>query len=628
MLVIALKDREKDVQLKVARAIGATAGHCKDEEAIIDAIRALVVAMESPEKTVRLESLRALGEISQVLEDRKAIQFLEQLQDAVSVAKRAGLDEAEPDAVMRMRRAVEALRAMERAQLIDRFLQSKSAVFVAAILLPYLLWIVVLRCMLLRWCPLRVLRWGESLDGLSLELPLGLGKITVPIGWLLLFRVFRYHKQTLDAWVKSHIEMARENFSRIETVREREIFVDVPGRYNDEVVPTVNPKILMEDFVSQGRRACLLIHGEGGSGKTSLGCQIGRWATSPRSDERIFEHLAIPVLIEHELDDEAVPQGPKRFGEAIRGTLQALVGTPKPISENLVLALLRNQRVLVIVDHLSEMSDKTRDQIRPAAADFPASALVVTSRLKETLGSVPKSTLEPIRIEADRLSAFVDGYLTKKEKRADLRDPDFFEACRRLSDVVGERGVTVLLASLFLDQFTSTMDGSASSKLPDNVPELMLRYIEELLPSDSDGETIRGVQHDAKVAAWVCVRDAFRPRAVDRSKVLDELGEDDATNRLARLETTLGILRTEGASHDKVRYGLDPLGEYLAALHITERYKRNSGHWRAFVQKASKMKSDSPSVSEFVAAVKDCCKISQWVVPNEILEELDRIAAL
>ena len=78
-----------------------------------------------------------------------------------------------------------------------------------------------------------------------------------------------------------------------------------------------------------------------------------------------------------------------RFTETIRGKLQALIGSAEPISPELLKHLLRRWRVLVIVDHLTEMSQATRDQIRFDAADFPAAALVVTARTDAPWGTSP-----------------------------------------------------------------------------------------------------------------------------------------------------------------------------------------------------------------------------------------------
>lgn len=40
--------------------------------------------------------------------------------------------------------------------------------------------------------------------------------------------------------------------------------------------------------------------GEGGSGKTSLACRVGRKALSDDADERIGDHLMISFILEHE----------------------------------------------------------------------------------------------------------------------------------------------------------------------------------------------------------------------------------------------------------------------------------------------------------------------------------------
>jgi hypothetical protein len=61
---------------------------------------------------------------------------------------------------------------------------------------------------------------------------------------------------------------------------------------------------------------------------------------------------------------------------AIQGQINALTNQADPIAPELLDKLLHRQRVLVIVDHLSEMGEATRRQITPQLADFPAKALV------------------------------------------------------------------------------------------------------------------------------------------------------------------------------------------------------------------------------------------------------------
>jgi hypothetical protein len=138
--------------------------------------------------------------------------------------------------------------------------------------------------------------------------------------------------------------------------------------------------------------------------------------------------------------------------------------------KSLVEALLRKRRLLVIVDHLSEMAETTRNKIRPANREFPIHALIVTSRLQELLGDAPKMVLEPLRVEGNRLSEFINAYLPQGERHL-FEDEDYFEVCRRLSHIVGQRNITVLLARLYVDQTIAEQEG-AGGTLPDSVPEL------------------------------------------------------------------------------------------------------------------------------------------------------------
>ncbi len=99
-------------------------------------------------------------------------------------------------------------------------------------------------------------------------------------------------------------------------------------------------------------RQCILIWDEGGIGKTSLACQLAQWSMSDDRTKRLCRHRMIPVLIEQELDFK-VNEGKDPFREAIRGQLQALVDSAEPLSDDFIEKLLRQRRVLVIVDRTS-----------------------------------------------------------------------------------------------------------------------------------------------------------------------------------------------------------------------------------------------------------------------------------
>ena len=145
----------------------------------------------------------------------------------------------------------------------------------------------------------------------------------------------------------------------------------------------------------------------------------------------------------------------------------------------------RQRRVLLIVDSLSELNEFTGQSVRPAQPDFPAAALIITSRIDEYLGGASEAILRPFRLQSDRLSEFMDGYLRQWGKRSLFNDPAYFTACGRLSEIVRDREITVLIAKLCAEQMIAVKEVTAaaltaSRAFPRNLPDLMLGYINYL----------------------------------------------------------------------------------------------------------------------------------------------------
>ncbi len=365
---------------------------------------------------------------------------------------------------------------------------------------------------------------------------------------------------------------------------------------------------------------------QGGAGKTSLACQIARWAMAENPEERLCSHLMLPVLIEQEVDPTLV-SGKSPFLEVIRGQLQDLTDTAEPIPEELLERLLRQRCILVIVDRFSEMSEATRKAIRPELPDFPVNALIVTSRVEETLGQVTKTTLKPMRIEGNRLSSFMEAYLLRRGKRDLFSDSEFFSACSQLSVLVGQRTITVLLAKMYAEQMIAVKAGSLISDLPDTVPDLMLRYLNELNRDAATGQPDnRAVQRDTKVIAWECLKRTYRPMPVKRDVVITAMGGDDAVSRLKYLEERLRIIQTIDAAQYLIRFSLDPLAEYLAALQSIELYNQNESEWYQFFTQVDMTMGSPASVQGLLLALRDCCLSSDHTikVPAFVLEELNR----
>jgi HEAT repeat protein len=442
-----------------------------------------------------------------------------------------------------------------------------------------------------------------------------------------------YRPRVLDAWVEKNIGKAKEGFEKIPTVDKRKIHIScVPVNLNDKLVQSLTAKDLQPTFERNPAR--LLIWGEGGAGKTSLGCQIGKWAMAEDKAERLCKHQMLPVLIEEELGGE------QRFTEAIRQQLKILLDESEPISVELLEQLLKHQRILVIVDHLSEMSEATCQAIPFKAPEFPVKALVVTSRLEEKLDGGNKTTIKPLRVEGNRLSSFMDAYLTQRGKRELFDDPKYFEACRKLSLMVGERDITVLLAKLYADQLVAPKGGLETEDLPDNIPDLMLCYLNRL--NDSVKEENKPdnltVHADVKAIAWQCLKREYKPQSANYEDVLraiaspnedDDDKKDKAKVRLKYLENRLRLIRTKEPGY-KVLFDLDPLAEYLAGLYLVDDCREDEEKWREFLEVADSKPGAPEAIKGFLMAIRDCylAKVPEAKVTDFVPEEFGRRADL
>lgn len=465
--------------------------------------------------------------------------------------------------------------------------------------------------------PLLLLRLPAS----DLSIPYTSWKI--PLGWV---RFLKYRDRVLDAWVNQHWKTAKAEWLTLPTVSQRSIHIPLPVYLNDKRIEALTGDALRPTFSKN--TAVLLITEEGGAGKTSLACQIALWGI----EKQLCQHRLLPVLVDTELDDK------QTLFEVIRGQLNNLTDQPDPIEPELLKKLLHRRRVLVIVDHFSEMGEETRKQITPQLAEFPAKALIVTSRLLEPLGNLPKTILKPLRIEGRSLSRFIDIYLEARKKRDLFEDEDYFNGCRRLSQIVGQRKITVLLARLYADQMIEQQAG-VGGILPSSVPELMLSYLNQLNRSIEDTNR-RGdldVQQDAQRIAWECLKQTYRPTTAakqDVCKALSSNGADNIPTRLDYLENRLLLLQTLEPG-DKLRIVLDPLAEYLAALHLVDQCRDNPAEsWPKFldsIEQVLKQTNDPPTaIQGFLLAVRDCCKVKQKEaqVPEDIPDALAHKAGL
>ena len=629
-LVRALSDQDDVVREEAANVLGLIGSRAAE------AVPRVVEALKDHDHRVQVAAARALGLTVEGLSDQvsnrranieqldHAIELLSAIRQKLEEKDRAAFDKS---AVAPVQAVLDSLRRQEEAETLESLTASLQRPWVRYGLGAALYLVVMLTFWsLLLWLkPLWLLSINSFLERYAdIELPGWLGGVKLPNRATLLAGIFNYHPRVLDAWVGKFLPAVRDALAAKATVCDRSVHIPVPVICDGETISDLKPQQI-KAFAR--KRSCLLIVGEGGAGKTSIACQIMRWAMSDLPDERPAGHLMLPVLIELDLD-LSVADAAHVFSETVRGQLVAMIGESEPVPDLLFDRLMRSRRILVVVDGLSEMSEESRKLIRPGQPGFSAAALVVTSRQDQPLDGVPKTVLAPLRIEGNRLSSFLEAYLTKRGKRTLFDDPQFFEACGRLTLIVRDRKVTVLLAKLFADQLIARREGLVDD-LPDSIPELMLCYLNELNRNATQGNLDdRAVQQDSCSIAWECLRSDFRPSPAPRDAVIAALGGNEPAARLHDLEHRLRLIQTVGPARDRVRIVLDPLAEYLAALYAIKLFGHDEGRWRKFLARLSDFRAGTESSGGFLLAMRDCCqsRISNGHFPPFVVEELNRLA--
>ena len=642
-LIVALRnDRAVAVRRAAAKALGEIGEGSKEVvDALIAALRndqfigvhknaaeALVLISKQWVDSRKTEMLPYLGEIYKTMIERSEMEPSDKIESFNQVYIKKLSDE--------IRRAKEYLESFWwvnlRQNIRQWFLEHpfiSSSIFAYMILLIFLLLVLWLRPLWLLSLSAFLSRYEPKIKTQNIE-------VNLPLRHLLLISLFHYRHRVLNRWVEKYLDIARRNFADKPTVKQRQTFVPLPTIFDEQINDSILPVHLQSTF--NETKFTLLFTAEGGAGKTTLACQLAKWAMANEPEQRPCKsHRMLPVLIEGNI--ELREDGKDAFIEIIGGQIRELIGEAEPIPEELLLKLLRKRRVLVIVDSFSELDGSTRKGVRPAETNFPVAALIVTSRIEEHLGGAVRKIIKPLRLESNKLSQFINDYLSQRGKRGLFTDKEYFDGCSNLSEMIGERDVTALIARMYAEQMIITKENPLRSDMPRNLPDLMLGSVKSINEQvKSDRKETRAVQDVAKIVAWECLRKTFRPEPAKLDSVLESLSEvADGTHLLEYLKNRLQLIQTTGVSDDLIRFSLDPLAEYLAALYQVEKCSGNERDWRynifdpvlSLIDGKEQLEASEAvkGIRGFLRALHDCCenKEKEYNVPNSVIENISKL---
>lgn len=479
-----------------------------------------------------------------------------------------------------------------------------------------LVWLALL---LLR--PLWLLRAYELFPITDANVSGVIGTVSLPIKYVLAKCMLR--PRVLDAWVRANLNDAYNEFSKKPTVEEHNIYVPVPLFVDGKLITELKPKHLQDTFSRNHSR--LMIAGAGGTGKTSLACQIAFWAMREDEDQRLSPtHVMLPVWLERDF----AAKGEDALRDEISGKLCDLIDPKPTVSKVLLGALLAEKRLLIVVDGMSELNEETRNAILSGLNRIEVNAVVFTSRTNEAIGDLRRTNITPTNIKGNQLTSFVKEYLTSRGKKELFNDDEFIEGCLLMSRVVGKRDITVLIATSFVEQMIAKQERIIDEDLPTTIPKLMAGSIQVLYAKTPCLElSSNKVITAASLIAWECLKENYRPVSAEYEQVEKALaGIPNGEKALSYLKDTLKIIETAKLDQ-KIRFKIDPLAEYLGGIHLVKENKNQPEKWREFLDSVPSKGSSPEAIRGFLIALRDCCltNIAKGEVPHFVVAELTNL---
>jgi hypothetical protein len=233
----------------------------------------------------------------------------------------------------------------------------------------------------------------------------------------------------------------------------------------------------------------------------------------------------IPVFIVQETTNLA---------ETVTQELRRMLGDEE-LPSDLMRGLMTKQRLLVIVDALSERQPETQQHVQQVfTQDVPLNALVITSRTEPSLGAVDRTSLYPVRLDAASIVPFIIGYLDRMNAVPQLKDGraqlQLSERILTLAESGGRKTpITPLLVTLFVDSaLRRAVNGLSFDDMPEVVPEVFVDYLRRL----NSGVA----KPDGPVSDELFIRAAQTIAAVSLGKNLipQDFSPEDAADALKR----------------------------------------------------------------------------------------------
>jgi hypothetical protein len=430
------------------------------------------------------------------------------------------------------------------------------------------------------------------------------------------------HDDTLDMWTLKHRDRAGEALNQITFLKQRRLFIPLPFEVEPGGQLITQPGSKEFGYLFERKEGTLIeIVGRGGSGKSTLAGQLAKWALDPRPEARLATYYMIPVFIDEEAED---------LFAKIKGHLREMFGSGDDLDEDLIRELLRRRRIFVIYDGLSERSAKTQAAVGNVFQNVEVNSLVITTRYFQEFGAKPVTKLMPRGIDGEGLYDFVTKYFDRPDVHEDLSLKQAQEVRKGVLTVFRDRddwpAVTPLIVTLIADQAVDLWRRTGSvAGLSGSAADAILSYLRRVNPKEENAPD--RVEDDkmitaARILAKTCLGTTYAPGRIDleeaRAAVKNanlDVGQAEVVRRLV----SNGVLEEEkplGTTF--VRFNLDPVAEYLAAMYWIDHLRGDIDGWNDWIRELEAAPGYPTAIHGFLGALEDCAAKykTQFNVPD------------
>jgi hypothetical protein len=411
------------------------------------------------------------------------------------------------------------------------------------------------------------------------------GKIFEVVDKLTIMPLFVLQPRVANAWVKKHGKFLINYFTKQPTVIEHHKYISLPIKiqsHNSLEIEKPSPANLHEYL--KRNRTCIEIVGPGGVGKTTLGVQIGLWAMHEKNATYFSNPTWLPIIIEQETED-------------IYNTVKTIIVslTNEKIDDQFLTYLLKKQKLLVIIDALSERSIKMQQHIQDIYAQMPINALIITSRTPVNIRIGENTHFYPQPMDFVKVAEYVKAVLINRNEEVFKSDINRSRLSDKIISIfrVGDKEIQILpiLTTLMMKDailLSAQPEGNdinyIINKMSSSIPDVFINYLLSVNPKTGENIfTEEEILNYSEIIALASLGDDYIPGDILLNSSLKQLLHTEPhlkKNIIDRLIKN-GILlpyRRYG-SDTYLRFALDPLAEYLAAYGVAKNCGADKTNW-------------------------------------------------